>query len=140
MFFGRNKLQVNVYINYGNDEINHHKVKVSPETTVMDVLESVAEIDFFPDESASGHEGSMVISIDGVRSDMSNCWIYYVFERDRPGWRLPRDMPDKVKVTDSMMIGWRYYDYNSKGLIPKEGPLWTNQCINKIKTCAHKFS
>lgn len=140
MFFGRNKSQVNVYINYGNDKINHHKIKVTPETTVMDVLKSVAEIDYFPDESASGHEGAMVISIDGVRSDMNHCWIYYVFERDRPGWRLPCDMPDKLKVTDSMMIGFRYYDYDSKGMIPKEGPLWTRQCINKIKTCAHQFS
>jgi hypothetical protein len=138
MLFDRGKIRVDLYINYGNDEIKHHEVRVCPGTSVLEALKEAADIEFTPDDSATGHQGSMVTAINDIRSDAKHCWIYYVFERGAPGWSLPKEMPDRLKVSEGMRIGWRYYDM-AMGEEIKDGPLWTSRCVSKTRTCARQF-
>jgi len=139
MFFDRDKIKIFVYINYGNDEIRHESLKLSSGVSVLEALKEVAKVGYTADESATSHEGAMVTSIDGIQNDQNHCWIYYVFERGASGWRIPQEMPDRLKVTEGMRIGWRYYDMGKMGLAPKDGPLWTTRCISKTRTCARQF-
>ncbi len=114
-----------VSINYGGDRIRHETVAVPPGATVLDVLRASAEVVVDPDGSATGHRGSMVMAIDGVSSTIDRAWIYYVFERGDAGWRIPREMPDSLAVSDGMRIGWRLYAFGEPGPRPGEGPLWS---------------
>lgn len=139
MLFDRGKVKVFVYINYGRDEIRHECLKVSPEDSVLDVLKKVAQVEFSEDESATDHDGAMVCFIDGFANDLEHCWIYYVFERGESGWRLPFEMPDCLKVSDGMRIGWRYIERSGIGERPLDGPLWTTRCVSKTRTCSRKF-
>ncbi len=144
MFFGRSKGKEGegkafVYINYGSDRISHEVVKVPVGATVLGALEAVADVVATKDERATGHQGSMVTSIDGFYSDIDHAWLYYVFERGESGWRIPKDMPDRLEVSDGMRIGWRLYNLNERGPVPREGPLWSSRCASKTRTCARKF-
>ena len=143
MFFGRSKgrgdeIKVFVSINYGEDRIRHEAVKVPVETTVLEALEAAADVEV-TDESVTGHRGSMVTSIDGFSNDVDHAWLYYVFERGDSGWRIPKEMPDRLKVSDGMRIGWRLYNLKELGPVPKEGPLWSSRCASKTRTCARQF-
>jgi hypothetical protein len=135
----KGELWAPVSINYGSDRIRHQSVKVAAGTTVLSALEAAAEVEATPDESATGHLGSMVTAIDGFSNDIDHAWIYYVFERGDSGWRVPTEMPDRLLVSDGMRIGWRLYNFKEHGLIPKEGPLWSSRCTSKIRICAHQF-
>jgi hypothetical protein len=144
MFFGRNKgsegeVKAFVYINYGSDQIRHEVVKVPPGASVLEALRAVADVEATPDESATGHLGSMVTSIDGFSDDIDHAWLYYVFERGESGWRIPTDMPDRLEVSDGMRIGWRLYNVKELGPVPREGPLWSSRCASKTRTCARQF-
>lgn len=144
MFFGRNKggegeVKAFVYINYGSDQIRHEVVKVPIAASVFEALKAVADVEVVPDESATGHLGSMVTSIDGFYNDIDHAWIYYVFERGESGWRIPKDMPDRLEVLDGMRIGWRLYNVKERGPVPRDGPLWSTRCASKTRTCARKF-
>jgi len=141
MLLGQKKGEVraSVYINYGRDRIRHQAVRVASGTSVLGALEAVAEVEVDPDESATGHPGSMVTSIDGFSNDVDHAWIYYVFERDDSGWRIPRNMPDDLEVSEGMRIGWRLYNFKENGPIPKEGPLWSSRCASKTRTCVRQF-
>jgi hypothetical protein len=140
MFLGqKGEFRASVSINYGSDRIRHQSVKVAAGTTVLSVLEAVAEVEATPDESATGHWGSMVTAIDGFSNDIGHAWIYYVFERGDSGWRIPTEMPDRLLVSDGMRIGWRLYNFKEHGLIPKEGPLRSSRCASKTRICAHQF-
>ena len=119
MFFGRNKgsegeVKAFVYINYGSDQIRHEVVKVPIGTSVLEALKAVADVQATPNESATGHLGSMVTSIDGFYNDIDHAWLYYVFERGESGWRIPKDMPDRLEVSDGMRIGWRLYNVKER--------------------------
>jgi hypothetical protein len=143
MFFGRSKgrgyeIKVFVYINYGEDRIRHEAVKVPVGTTVLGALVAAAEVEV-TDESATGHQGSMVTSIDGFSNDVDHAWIYYVFEQEASGWRIPRNMPDYLEVSEGMRIGWRFYNLKEHGPVPKDGPLWSSRCASKTRTCARQF-
>ncbi len=143
MFFGRSKgrgdwIKVFVYINYGRDQIRHEAVKVPVGTTVLSALEAAAEVEV-TDESATGHLGSMVTSIDGFSNDIDHAWLYYVFERGDAGWRIPTEMPDGLCVSDGMRIGWRLYNLKEHGPVPNDGPLWSSRCASKTRTCARQF-
>ena len=63
MLFKKKKVNVTLYINFGNDEIKRHDLKSEKGSSVLSVLKSIAEVEYFPNESESGHEGAMVISI-----------------------------------------------------------------------------
>lgn len=144
MFFGRSKgrggeIKVFVSINYGSDRIRHEAVKVAAGTNVLDALKAAAEVEAAQDESATGHLGSMVTSIDGFCNDVDHAWIYYVFERGASGWRIPREMPDQLGVSDGMKIGWRLYNIKEHGPVPRDGPLWSSRCASKTRTCARQF-
>ncbi len=138
MFLGRRSPKADVYINYGDDRISHHRVKVGPNTTALSSLLEVAHVEYTPDEGATDHQGAMVTAIDGFRSDLSHCWIYYVFEYRSSGWRMPMEMPDHLAVSDGMRIGWRYYDL-ALGPRPRDGPLYTSRCAGKVRVCAREF-
>lgn len=141
MFFGRNKGEIRAFvsINYGSDRIRHEVLKVVPGASVLDLLKVAAEVEVAPDESAAGHCGSMVTAIDGFESDADHAWICYVFERGDSGWRVPKEMPDRLGVTDGMRIGWRLYNVKERGQVPREGPLWSSRCSSKTRTCARQF-
>ncbi len=141
MFFGRNKGEIRAFvsINYGSDRIRHEVLKVVPGASVLDLLKTAAEVEVAPDESATGHAGSMVTAIDGFSNDIDHAWLYYVFERGDSGWRIPMDMPDRLEVSDGMRIGWRLYNVKELGPVPKEGPLWSSRCVSKTRTCARQF-
>jgi hypothetical protein len=114
-------------------------VKVAASSNVLDALKAAADVVATPDESATGHRGSMVTAIDGFSNDMDHAWIYYVFERGTSGWRIPKEMPDGLRVSDGMRIGWRLYNLKEHGPVPMEGPLWSSRCASKIRTCARQF-
>jgi len=144
MFFGRSKgrsgeIKVFVSINYGSDRIRHEAVKVPIRTTALDALKAAADVEATPDESATGHQGSMVTSIDGFCNDVDHAWIYYVFDRGDSGWRIPTEMPDRLQASDGMRIGWRLYNLKDHGPVPKEGPFWSSRCTSKTRTCARQF-
>ncbi|MHC1630777.1 MAG: hypothetical protein ACXQT4_00520 [Methanotrichaceae archaeon] len=145
MFFRRDKIKkinVTIYINYGNDKIRHQTMGVSSGTSILEVLKNIAEIEFNPDEpdkSVTDRQRSVVTFIDGVRADADHCWIYYVFDQGNSGWRIPKEMPDKLETSDKMRIGWRYYDIAEKGPEIKDGPLWTSWCVSKTRVCSREF-
>jgi len=133
-------MMVTVYINEGNDNIESYHVEVLPGTSIMDSLKQVAEIEFTPDESATDHKGAMVTSINGKRNDVNRCWIYYTFKKGESGWRIPKEMPDKLEISEDMRIGWRYYSLADMEEKTMTGPLWTNRCLSKTRICSRKFS
>lgn len=144
MFFGWSKgrggeIKVFVSINYGSDRIRHEAVKVHAGMTVLDALKATADVETTPDESATGHLGSMVTAIDGFSNDIDHAWIYYVFDRGDSGWRIPKEMPDQLQASDGMRIGWRLYNFKEHGPVPGEGPLWSSRCASKTRICARQF-
>jgi hypothetical protein len=139
MLFKKKKVNVNLYINFGNDEIKRYNLKIEKGSNVFGVLKSIAEVEYFPDEFESGHEGAMVISINDVKSSIDHCWIYYIFNDKDMCWILPRVMSDKFKIEKDIRIGWRFYNCIEEGLIPEYGPLKQKSCATKVKRCSHKF-
>jgi hypothetical protein len=141
MFFGRGKrgLRAFVSINYGSDRIRQVAVKVPPESTVLDALLAVADAEISRDVSATGGRRSQVASIDGFSNDIDHVWLCYVFERGGSGWRIPKEMADVLMVSEGMRIGWRLYNLEEGGPVPKEGPLWSSRCASKTRTCARQF-
>jgi hypothetical protein len=144
MFFGRSKgrgdeIKVFVYINDGSDQIRQKAVEVPVGASVLEALKAAANVEANADESATGHSGSMVTAIDGFSNDIDHAWLYYVFERGDSGWRIPMEMPDRLKISDGMRIGWRLYNVKEHGPVPKEGPLWSSRCASKTRTCARQF-
>jgi len=144
MFFGRKRggegeIKAFVSINYGSDRIRHQAVKLASGASVLDALRASAEVVITPDESATGHRGSMVTAIDGVSNDIDHAWLYYVFERGDAGWRIPMEMPGSLDVSDGMKIGWRLYNFRERGPVPTDGPLWSSRCASKTRTCARQF-
>ncbi|MFA7356515.1 MAG: hypothetical protein WCY97_05490 [Methanothrix sp.] len=144
MFFGWSKgrgdeIKAFVSINYGSDQIRHEAVEVPFGASVLDALKAAANVEVAPDESSTGHSGPMVTAIDGFFNGIDQAWIYYVFERGESGWRIPEEMPDSLRVSNGMRIGWRLYNFKERGAVPKEGPLWSSRCASKTRTCARQF-
>jgi hypothetical protein len=71
MLFSHNKIQIDVYINYGNDNVRHEKLVAEPGISALDALEGVADIEHTPDESATSHHGAF-IAIDGFKVDINH--------------------------------------------------------------------
>ena len=139
MLFKKKKVNVTLYINFGNDEIKRHSLKIEKKSSVLSVLKSIAEVEYFPNESESGHEGAMVISINGVKSSIDHCWLYYSFDDKDMCWILPGIMPNKFKIEKDIRIGWRFYDRAEEGIVPEYGPLKQKSCATKVRRCSHKF-
>lgn len=139
MLFSNNKIQIDVYINYGKDNIRHKKLAAEPGISVLDALKGAADIEYTPDESATNHHGSMVTAIDGFKVDINHFWIYYVFEEERGGWSIPMCTPDSLKITDDARVAWRYNAAISSKDIQKYGPRYTSACMSKIKKCNRQF-
>jgi hypothetical protein len=55
MLFSRNKIQIDVYINYGKDNVRQKKLLAEPGISALDALEGAADIEYTANESASGH-------------------------------------------------------------------------------------
>jgi hypothetical protein len=68
MLFSRNKIQIDVFINYGNDSIRHRKQVAEPGISALESLDGAANIEYTLDESATNHHGAMVTAIDGFQS------------------------------------------------------------------------
>lgn len=139
MLFARNKIQIDIYINYGNDNIRHKRLAVEPGINALDALEGAAYVKYTPDESATGHHGAMVTAIDGFKVDINHFWIYYVFEKNRAGWELPMCTPDLFKITEDARVAWRYHSAIGGRDIQRYGPLSTSRCISRIKRCNRQF-
>ena len=139
MLFSRNKIQIDVYINYGNDNILHKKLVAEPGISALDALDGAADIEYTPDESATNHHGAMVNAIDGFKVDINHFWIYYVFEKNQAGWRLPMCTPDSLKITEDTRVAWRYHTSTNGKDMQRYGPLSTSTCISKIKRCNRQF-
>jgi hypothetical protein len=139
MDFGRRKIRIDIYINYGNDEIRRGKWIAKPGISALEALAEVANIEYTPDESATCHHGAMVLAIDGFKVDINHFWIYYIYDNDLAGWMLPMCTPDLLKITKDCRVAWRYHAANVGNEIQKYGPLWTGNCICKIKRCNRRF-
>lgn len=139
MLFSRNKIQIDVYINYGNDNVRHKKLAAEPGISVLDALKEVADIEYTPDESATNHQGAMVTSIDGFKVNINRFWIYYIFEESRGGWSIPMCTPDSLKITGDVRVAWRYHTSIIGNDIQRYGPRYTNACMSKIKRCNRQF-
>jgi hypothetical protein len=139
MLFGRHEIKIDVFINYGNDEIRRNKWAAEPGISALEALAEVAKIEYMPDESATCHHGAMVLAIDGFKVDINHFWMYYVYDEDHAGWMLPMCTPDLLKLTKDSRVAWRYHATNGGKDIQKYGPLWTCNCISKIKRCNRQF-
>jgi len=139
MLFTRNKIQVDVYINYGNDHVRHKKLVLEPGINVIDALKMVADIEYTPDESATGHHGAAVTSIDGFKVDINHFWMYYIFGKNQAGWRLPMCTADSLMIVEDTRVAWRYHSATSNKDMQKYGPLFISNCISKIKRCNRQF-
>jgi len=139
MRFSRNKVQIDMHINFGNDTILHRTLTAEPGINILDALKAVIDIDYTPDESATGHLGAMVTAINGFKVDINHFWIYYVFEKDRGGWSIPSCTPDSLKIVEDTRIAWRYHNAPSGKDVPKYGPRYTTACRNKIRRCNRQF-
>lgn len=139
MLFGRNEIQIDLYINYGNDNVRHKKLLVKPGINALDALDRAADVEYTPDESATGHHGAMVTSIDGFKVNINHFWIYYIFEKSQSGWKLPMCTPDSFKVSEDTRIAWRYHFAIIGKDIQRYGPLSTSKCISRIKRCNRQF-
>jgi len=135
----KGKVRADIYINFGRDLVQHHKLALEPGSSILDAVRSTSEVEFTPDDSATGHCGSVVIGIDGIKSDMKHFWMYYVSDKEVPGWRIPMQTPDSLEVTDGMRIAWRYHDATSIsiGKAPKFGPRYTSRCSGG--RCSRQF-
>ncbi|MGD0955082.1 MAG: hypothetical protein ABR985_22305 [Methanotrichaceae archaeon] len=139
MLFSRNKIQIDVYINYGNDNVRHKKLVAEPGINALDALEEAADIEYTPDESATNHHGAMVTAIDGFKVGINHFWIYYIFEKNQAGWRLPMCTPDSLKIVEDTRVAWRYHTSTNGKDMQQYGPLSTSTCISKIKRCNRQF-
>ena len=139
MLFSRNKIQIDVYINYGNGNIQHKKLVAEPGISALDALANVADIEYTLDESAKGHHGSMVTAIDGFKVGINHFWIYYIFENDQAGWSIPMCTPDSLKIIKDSRVAWRYHTATSGKEMQMYGPLSTRSCITKIRRCFRQF-
>ena len=76
------KVKAEVYINYGstykNNRIKKSKVSVHSGASVLEILQLVSDIQYTPDESATGHMGSVITAIDGLKNDLTRYWLYYL--------------------------------------------------------------
>src|SRR5512137_2831108 len=106
MLFSRNKIQIDVFINYGNDNIRNKRLVAESGISALDALAKVADIQYTPDESATCHHGAMVTAIDGFKVGINHFWIYYIFENDHVGWSLPMCTPDSLKITKDSRVAW----------------------------------
>jgi hypothetical protein len=139
MLFGRHEIKIDIHINYGNDEIRRSKCIAEPGISALEALAEVANIEYTPDESATCHHGAMVLAIDGFKVDINHFWIYYIYDDDHAGWMLPMCTPDMLKITKDCRVAWSYHAANGGKDIQKYGPLWTGNCISKIKRCNRQF-
>ena len=145
MLFNRNKIysskkiQIDVYVNYGDDNVRHKKLLAEPGISALDALGAAADIEYTPDESATGHHGSVVTAIDGFKININHFWIYYIFEENQSGWRVPMCTPDSFEILKDVRIAWRYHFGTGGKDIQSYGPLSTSRCIGKIKRCNRQF-
>ncbi|MGD0955099.1 MAG: hypothetical protein ABR985_22390 [Methanotrichaceae archaeon] len=94
MLFRRNKIQIDVYVNYGNDNVRHKKLVAEPGINALDALDGAADIDYTPDESATNHHGAMVTAIDGYKVDINHFWIIMSLRRTK----LDGDYPFALQI------------------------------------------
>jgi hypothetical protein len=132
-------IRAEIFINFGGDDVKSYRVKVAEGSSVLDALLSIAHVEFTPNDIATGHNGSVVTSIETARSTMNHFWLYYVSTRDNPGWKIPMHTPDSLKVEDEMRIAWRYHDAPSITSRRKYGPRFTSRCMSKASTCNRGF-
>ena len=145
------KVKAEVYINYGDGNgsanrqkrIKKAKVLINPCLSVLEILKMVSNIEYTPDESATGHMGSMITAIDGFKIDLTHFWLYYLREEDDAGWKLPMETPDSVLIKKNTMIAWRYHDLQERGPGAAGnqifGPFFSKECISRVKRCNRQF-
>ena len=125
--FGKS-FKIPIYVNFGRGKIEVREVKVEEGCTVLDATRKAFNIEFFSSDEASGHEGAVVISIEGVKADLTHSWVFYVHDENVGGWYLPDKTCDKVVIHRGNAICWRYYNHKVEGFPPKEPPL-TRGCM-----------
>ncbi|VVB70336.1 Uncharacterised protein [uncultured archaeon] len=139
MILGHKRKKIDVFINFGNDNILHKEFLAKPGISALDALAEVADIEFTGDESATGHDGAVVTAINGFKVDISHFWMYYIFDKNKAGWAIPMCTPDLFRVTGNTRIAWRYHIANNPKEMQRYGPLSTKSCISKIKRCNRQF-
>jgi hypothetical protein len=115
MIFKSKSIKVDVFINYGDDRVKHHLAGVEKGSSVLDALRAVADVEFIGDDRATGHCGSVVTAIDGAKSTLNQFWLYYVSDGDPPGWRIPMETPDCIKVSEEIRPFFRETQKPGKG-------------------------
>ena len=137
------KIKVGVFINYGNGRIKKTEVSIHTGKSVLEILKMVSDIQYTPDDSATGHMGSMITSIDGFKNDLSHFWLFFLREEDDCGWRLPMKMPNEVSISKNSSVALRYHEIEEDGLKGSGnlifGPLYSRECISKVKRCNRQF-
>ena len=139
MIWNRNKIKIDIFINFGNDNILHKEVMAVPGIEALEALKRVADIEYTPDESATGHHGAVVTAINGFKVDINHFWIYYIFDKNKSGWTVPMCTPDLFEVAEDARVAWRYHTASSAKEMQKYGPLSIKSCISKIKRCNRQF-
>ncbi len=125
--FGKT-FKVPIYVNFGRGRIDLREVKVEKDCTVLDATCKAYNIECFPSDEASGHEGAVVIAIEGVKADLTHSWVFYIHDEKLGGWYFPDQTCDKVKLRKGNAVCWRYYNHRIEGFPPKRPPL-TRGCM-----------
>lgn len=81
MLFSLNKIQIEVYINSGNDNVRHKKLVAEPGISALDALDGAADIKYTPDEMPQTIMELMVTAIDGFKVDINHFWIIMPLRR-----------------------------------------------------------
>ncbi len=122
------RFKVPVYVNFGKGRVELREVEVEEGCSVLEATRRALSVEYFPSDEASGHEGAVVVAIEGVKSDLSHCWVFYVHDERLGGWLFPDRTCDKVVLQRGNAICWRYYNYKVEGFPPKRPPLST-ECM-----------
>ncbi|MEM2213931.1 MAG: hypothetical protein QXD66_05165 [Candidatus Nezhaarchaeales archaeon] len=120
--------KVPIYVNFGKGRIELREVKVEKGCTVLEATRKAFSIDYFSSDEPSGHKGAVVVAIEGVKSDLTHSWVFYIHDEKLGGWYFPDQTCDKVMLRKGNIVCWRFYNHKVEGFPPRRPPL-TMECM-----------
>lgn len=66
--------------------MEHKVVKIPQGGSVLDATKAAFKVEYFAPGVSPGHEGVVVISIDGVKATVDRGWVYYILDEGAGKW------------------------------------------------------
>ena len=139
MLFGRNEIQIDLYINYGNDNVRHKKLLVKPGINALDALDRAADVEYTPMKAQQAIMGQWLhLSMGSKLISITSGFITSLRRANRDG-NCQCVLRISFKVSEDTRIAWRYHFAIIGKDIQRYGPLSTSKCISRIKRCNRQF-